>query len=187
MRSRFRSRRHLSDSTLLQQYATRLADDRTSLVELLYDLSEIDRRRLYATEGYSSMRAFCVSVHNVSDDVAFKQIRVMRLARRLPQILAMLEDGRLHLSGLVVMARHLTQHNAALVEETNAAIEQTEAQATELDAVVDIFRVTAAPAPAKSAARAAPTRRARRTPRADRWRWPRVPSPAPSALLSARR
>jgi methyl-accepting chemotaxis protein len=54
----------------------------------------------------------------------------------------------------------MTQHNAALVEETNAAIEQTEAQATELDAVVDIFRVTAAPAPAKPAARAALTRRA---------------------------
>jgi methyl-accepting chemotaxis protein len=35
----------------------------------------------------------------------------------------------------------MTQHNAALVEETNAAIEKTEAQATELDKVVEIFRV----------------------------------------------
>jgi methyl-accepting chemotaxis protein len=34
----------------------------------------------------------------------------------------------------------MTQHNAALVEETNAAIEQTEAQATELDQVVAVFR-----------------------------------------------
>ena len=33
----------------------------------------------------------------------------------------------------------MTQHNAALVEQTNAAIEQTEAQASELDRVVDIF------------------------------------------------
>jgi len=37
----------------------------------------------------------------------------------------------------------MTQHNASLVEETNAAIEQTEAQATELDQVVDIFVVDA--------------------------------------------
>ena len=36
----------------------------------------------------------------------------------------------------------MTQHNAALVEQTNAAIEQTEAQASELDRIVDIFRVT---------------------------------------------
>ncbi|ODT69286.1 MAG: hypothetical protein ABS75_17330 [Pelagibacterium sp. SCN 63-23] len=35
----------------------------------------------------------------------------------------------------------MTQHNAALVEETNAAIEQTEAQASELDRIVDIFSV----------------------------------------------
>ncbi|SEQ27909.1 methyl-accepting chemotaxis protein [Devosia sp. YR412] len=33
----------------------------------------------------------------------------------------------------------MTQHNAALVEQTNAAIEQTEAQASELDRVVDVF------------------------------------------------
>ena len=39
----------------------------------------------------------------------------------------------------------MTQHNAALVEETNAAIEQTEAQATELDHVVEIFTVPNAP------------------------------------------
>jgi methyl-accepting chemotaxis protein len=35
----------------------------------------------------------------------------------------------------------MTQHNAALVEETNAAIEQTEAQASELDRIVDVFRL----------------------------------------------
>lgn len=33
----------------------------------------------------------------------------------------------------------MTQHNAALVEQTNAAIEQTEAQAAELDSIVDVF------------------------------------------------
>jgi len=51
----------------------------------------------------------------------------------------------------------MTQHNAALVEETNAAIEQTEGQASELDRVVDIFTledgedrpVRQAPAPAR--------------------------------------
>jgi methyl-accepting chemotaxis protein len=46
----------------------------------------------------------------------------------------------------------MTQHNAALVEETNAAIEQTEAQASELDRVVDIFTL----ADGASTARARP-------------------------------
>ena len=39
----------------------------------------------------------------------------------------------------------MTQHNAALVEEMNAAIEQTEAQATELDRIVAVFAVDQAP------------------------------------------
>lgn len=47
----------------------------------------------------------------------------------------------------------MTQHNAALVEETNAAIEQTEGQAVELDQIVEVFRLTgtvrSAPQPQK--------------------------------------
>ncbi|UYN98514.1 MAG: PAS domain S-box protein [Devosia sp.] len=34
----------------------------------------------------------------------------------------------------------MTQHNAALVEQTNAAIEQTESQAAGLDEIVDVFK-----------------------------------------------
>ncbi|CAN7505208.1 methyl-accepting chemotaxis protein [Devosia sp. LjRoot3] len=49
----------------------------------------------------------------------------------------------------------MTQHNAALVEETNAAIEQTEGQASELDSVVEIFRLDGGSV-AKPAARAKP-------------------------------
>jgi methyl-accepting chemotaxis protein len=40
----------------------------------------------------------------------------------------------------------MTQHNAALVEQMNAAIEQTEAQASQLDRIVDVFTVDAAQA-----------------------------------------
>src|SRR5690606_1840869 len=36
----------------------------------------------------------------------------------------------------------ITQHNAALVEETNAAIEQTEQQADALDRIVAVFAIT---------------------------------------------
>ena len=55
----------------------------------------------------------------------------------------------------------MTQHNAALVEETNAAIEQTEAQASELDKVVEIFRVADHDArPARPPAAPRPERKA---------------------------
>jgi len=44
----------------------------------------------------------------------------------------------------------MTQHNAALVEETNAAIEQTEGQASELDRIVDIFVLEDGPVAARA-------------------------------------
>jgi methyl-accepting chemotaxis protein len=51
----------------------------------------------------------------------------------------------------------MTQHNAALVEQTNAAIEQTEAQAVELDHIVDIFTLVETEKPAVRAPRPRPT------------------------------
>ncbi|MBB4053423.1 methyl-accepting chemotaxis protein [Devosia subaequoris] len=67
----------------------------------------------------------------------------------------------------------MTQHNAALVEETNAAIEQTEAQATELDRIVDIFAIDQAsvdlmapPATARRQAHPAPAKASQKAARA---------------------
>ena len=53
----------------------------------------------------------------------------------------------------------MTQHNAALVEQMNAAIEQTEAQATQLDGIVEVFRIAGrddAPKPVEAPVRARP-------------------------------
>lgn len=46
------------------------------------------------------------------------------------------------ISAAVMQMDEMTQHNAALVEQTNAAIEQTESQARQLDQIVDKFRLT---------------------------------------------
>jgi methyl-accepting chemotaxis protein len=62
----------------------------------------------------------------------------------------------------------MTQHNAALVEETNAAIEQTETQAAELDQVAATFRMT-------------------RTARPIEARQVRAPQPQPAGRPSSRR
>jgi methyl-accepting chemotaxis protein len=56
----------------------------------------------------------------------------------------------------------MTQHNAALVEQTNAAIEQTEAQASELDRIVEVFKIddgVRAPVPVRAPAYRAPALR----------------------------
>jgi len=58
-------------------------------------------------------------------------------------------DQSLSIEGVSDAVRQLdemTQHNAALVEQTNAAIEQTESQARELDRIVGLFTIETTPA-----------------------------------------
>ena len=56
----------------------------------------------------------------MSEDQAFKRIRAARAARRFPAVAAAVADGRLHLSGVVLLARHLTDENAEeLVSEAS--------------------------------------------------------------------
>ncbi len=80
-------------------------------------------------------------------EAAAKLNAMLEAARKNRELLSSIaQDNRAQASQIAevnVAVRTLdemTQHNAALVEETNAAIEQTEAQATELDKVVEVFR-----------------------------------------------
>ncbi len=95
---------------------------------------------------------------------------VSRAAEQLHDILAGAEESAVQIDAIATANRdqsgaleevavavrqmdEMTQHNAALVEQTNAAIEQTEAQAAELDRIVAVFRSAhseAQPGPAKS-------------------------------------
>lgn len=46
------------------------------------------------------------------------------------------------ISSAISQIDEMTQHNSSLVEQTNAAIEQTEARSSELDKMVDVFKLT---------------------------------------------
>ncbi|MBI1797976.1 MAG: hypothetical protein HYR74_13125 [Candidatus Eisenbacteria bacterium] len=102
---------YLSDATLLRNFAELLARDRHTTVELLAHILEIDARKVWAPAGYSSMYRYCVGEHHMSEDVAFKRIRVARLARRFPRVLEALLAGHLNLTGLVMLSHHVTQAN----------------------------------------------------------------------------
>jgi methyl-accepting chemotaxis protein len=114
---------------------------------------EVRRLAQSAAEASSEVKAL---IEQSGSEVAGGSKLVAEAARKLE---AMLEGARMNYDLLQGIAREsreqansieevnaavrvmdeMTQHNAALVEETNAAIEQTEAQASELDHVVDIF------------------------------------------------
>ncbi len=57
------------------------------------------------------MFAYCTERLHLSEDVAYLRIRVARSAREHPQLLVMLADGRIHLSGIGKLVPHLTPEN----------------------------------------------------------------------------
>src|SRR5207247_290864 len=73
---------------------------------------EVDERRLYLPAAYPSIYSYCVGELRLCEQAAFKRIRAARTARRFPAIFPALAEGRLHLSGVVMLTPYLTPENA---------------------------------------------------------------------------
>lgn len=101
----------LSDDELLTSLSSVLQRSRRVEVELVAHIAEVDHRRLFAREACSSMFTYCVEILNLSESEAYMRIAVARASRNYPELLEMLGDGRLHLSGIAKLAPHLTPEN----------------------------------------------------------------------------
>ena len=102
---------HLTNPQIRASLLAKVAIDRANEVEILVLIAEADLRRMYADEGYSSMYVYCVQCFHFSKDVAFKRIHAARAARDYPLLFDALEDGRLHLSAVRLLATHLNREN----------------------------------------------------------------------------
>ena len=101
----------VSDDDLLRRLSEILAQSRRVETDLLAHIAEVDERRLYAREAFPSMFAYCTGALHLSESEAYRRIAVARASREHPVLLAMLGDGRLHLSGIVQLAPYLTPGN----------------------------------------------------------------------------
>ena len=123
----------LSDQELLRDLAVLVARDRTTTAALLAHLAEVDARRLYLPAAYPSMYLYCVCELGLSEDSALKRIQAARIARQFPVLFDALGEGRLHLSGVCLLAPCLTAENvdelvAAAAHKTKSEIKLLLAQ-----------------------------------------------------------
>ena len=84
-------------------------------MELIGALAEVDARRLYLGEGFSSLFVYCTRVLHLSEHAAYGRIEAARAARRFPRILDLLAEGALTLTAVTLLAPHLTSDNATQV------------------------------------------------------------------------
>ena len=101
----------ISDDELLSRLSGLVQESRRVESELVAHIAEMDERRLYAREACSSMFTYCTEVLHMSEAEAYLRIRVARASRKHPELLRMLEDGRIHLTGAAKLSPHLTEAN----------------------------------------------------------------------------
>ena len=112
----------------LAQSAAEASHDVKRLVEQSAEQVRVGSKLVTeAAATLNSMRVAARGNNELMDD----------LARKSAEQATSIED----VTAAIRQMDEMTQHNAALVEETNAAISQTETQARKLDSVIEIFRV----------------------------------------------
>jgi hypothetical protein len=119
---------------LLRRLGELVSQSRRVEADLVAHVGEVDERKLYARQAFSLMFAYCTQALHLSEAEAYRRITVARAARRHGVLLAMLRDGRLHLSGMALLVPLLTEANReALLER---ATHLTKRQIEELVAEV---------------------------------------------------
>ncbi len=123
----------IPDNDLLDRLSHLVGQSRRLESELVAHIAEVDERRLYAQKAFPSMFAYCTEVLHLSGAEAYLRITAARLSRKYPAVLTMLADGRLHLSGIAILAPHLTVENAETLQQ---AKHKSKRQIEELVAVL---------------------------------------------------
>lgn len=103
--------KNLANFELLTRAKVISAQERQLLAEFLEYLIEIDRRKLYA-ETSSSLYTYLTGELSYSESAAGRRVTVTRLCARVPEVLAAIRSGKLHLSSACCLASILTSENA---------------------------------------------------------------------------
>jgi 5-methylcytosine-specific restriction endonuclease McrA len=101
----------LSNAQLLVEVQRLARSERCATAALVRALAELDERRLYLAEGFSSLFGYCTQVLHLSEHAAYGRIEAARCVRKFPIVLGLLEEGAVTLTTITLLAPHLTQAN----------------------------------------------------------------------------
>jgi hypothetical protein len=171
------SLRTLSSDELASRMQRLASAERATLLDFLLHLGEVDRRKLFAERGHSSLFVYLTDELRLAKACAYRRCVAARLLDRFPAIAPYLRDGRLCLTTLVELRDVLDDDNHA--DLLARAAGRTEDQVREL---VAGLRAQAAPPDLLSAI--APPRVPAIEPPPPAAAPPPFPPPAPPPRLS---
>ena len=117
-----------SDQELIDGVFAAITREFEDVAAVIAHLAEMDTRNLFAGEGSSSLKTYCMEVLRLTEDQAYSRIAVARVAQKFPVVLDLLADGLVHLTAVDRLGPSLTQENhlAILEEATLKSMAQVE-------------------------------------------------------------
>ena len=116
----------MKDEAFAQSLQRAARRERMAIADVVEHLAEADRREWHLRKGFPGLMNYCVARLKYSQEAAGKRVTAARLVRKYPLALAMLREGDLHLSGLLVLSPVLQPENVD--ERLKAAAGKTREQ-----------------------------------------------------------
>lgn len=102
---------NVKNTDLTAAMKTLVKDERQALGDFLLHLNEATKRGLHLELGWSSAFKYLMGEFNFSEPATAKRLAAARLIDRLPQSLPYIQTGKVHLTGIYILAKHLKEEN----------------------------------------------------------------------------
>jgi len=116
----------VSDEQLLCDLEAAVVRERGATAQVIALLGEMDTRRLYLQQGYSSLFTYCTGYLHLSEHAAYGRIEAARAARKFPAVLDRLADGSITLTAifdraLTLLLREVERQKLGQVDQPRSA------------------------------------------------------------------
>lgn len=101
----------LNNRKLMEGIKHLASQERKAQALFLAHLAEVDRRKLYAESGYSSLYKYLTQELNFTEGSACKRMQVAKTAKKYPIIYSLLEEGKIHMEAISLLTPLLTEEN----------------------------------------------------------------------------
>jgi hypothetical protein len=103
----------VDDASLLRDLKSLVGRSNALTAHVLAHLAEVDARGAYREVACASLYKYCIYELRMSEDEAQRRVQAARAVRHFPILLDMLADASIHLTGILLLAPHLTAENHA--------------------------------------------------------------------------
>jgi hypothetical protein len=101
----------LTDEDLIARIASLTSAAREATATLVAHLAELEARNLHLAQGFRSLYGYCREVLHLSEHESYNRMEAAHAARRFPVILALLAEGRLHLTAVCLLVPRLNDED----------------------------------------------------------------------------